>query len=103
MGTDSAPHAQNRKETACGCAGCYSNNAAIELYTEVFDKANALDKLEGFASHFGADFYGQPRNTDTITLTNKPWQIPELVNLGDDVMVPLAAGETLNWQVVDPA
>jgi dihydroorotase len=100
LGTDSAPHAKNRKETACGCAGCYSNHAAMALYAEAFEKAEALDKLEGFASHFGADFYGLPRNSDTITLERNPWILPDTVPLGDDSMVPLCAGETLNWQVV---
>ena len=99
LGTDSAPHAKNRKENACGCAGCYSNHAAISLYAEAFEQANALDKLEGFASHFGPDFYGLPRNTDTITLQRTPWQLPDTVKLGADDMVPLCAGETLNWQV----
>ncbi len=99
LGTDSAPHAQNRKETACGCAGCYSNHAAIALYAEAFEKADAMNKLEGFASFYGADFYGLPRNTDTITLTRSPWQLPETVPLGSDTMVPLCAGETLNWRV----
>ncbi|KKN57617.1 hypothetical protein LCGC14_0560610, partial [marine sediment metagenome] len=76
LGTDSAPHAQNLKESACGCAGIYSSHAAIELYAEAFEAANALDKLEGFASHFGADFYGLPRNTGKITLIKESWRVP---------------------------
>lgn len=100
LGTDSAPHAQHRKETACGCAGCYSNHAAIELYAEAFDNAGALDKLEGFASFHGPDFYGLPRNSDTITLVNEPWQLPESIALGEEDMIPLAAGTTLNWKMV---
>ncbi len=100
LGTDSAPHTRQRKETACGCAGCYSNHAAIELYAEAFDQAGRIDKLESFASHYGADFYGLPRNPTTITLRKQPWQLPDTVKLGDDDMVPLAAGTTLNWQLV---
>ena len=99
LGTDSAPHAQHRKEAACGCAGCYNNHAAIELYAEAFHQASALDKLEGFASLYGPDFYGLPRNNDTITLINEPWQVPETVALANDSMVPLAAGTTLNWKL----
>ena len=99
LGTDSAPHATSKKEAACGCAGCYSNHAAIELYAEAFDRANALNKLEDFASHFGADFYGLPHNSDKITLIKQPWKLPESVALGDQTMTPLMAGETLNWQV----
>ncbi len=101
LGTDSAPHARNAKESACGCAGCYSNHAAIELYAEAFERADALDRLEGFASHFGPDFYGLPRNSDTITLVREPWQLPAETTLGDQVMTPLWAGETLQWQVAD--
>lgn len=99
LGTDSAPHARHRKETACGCAGCYSHHAPLELYAELFEREHALDRLEGFASFHGPDFYGLPRNTDTITLERKPWQLPATVTLGKDEMVPLMAGETLNWQV----
>ncbi|WP_438950766.1 dihydroorotase [Porticoccus sp.] len=99
LGTDSAPHSTHRKETACGCAGCYSNHAAIELYAEVFDEAGALDKLEGFASFFGADFYGMPRNTDTITLHFSPWQTPAYLPFGSDTLTPLGAGETRQWSV----
>lgn len=99
LGTDSAPHSTHRKETACGCAGCYSNHAALELYAEVFDQAGALDKLEGFASFFGADFYGMPRNTDTITLQFSPWQSPTSLPFGSDTLTPLGAGETRQWSV----
>jgi dihydroorotase len=99
LGTDSAPHARNAKETACGCAGCYSHHAAIELYAEVFSGAGALEKLEGFASFFGADFYGLPRNDRTITLHLQPWQLAYSTNLGEEEMIPLYAGNTLQWRV----
>lgn len=99
LGTDSAPHAQDKKETACGCAGCYSAFAAIELYAEAFEALGALDKLEGFASHFGPDFYGLPRNTDTITLVKTPWQAPESLVFGDTVVIPLRAGTRIDWKV----
>jgi dihydroorotase len=101
LGTDSAPHAQNAKESACGCAGCYSAHAAIELYAEAFDQAGALDKLEGFASFFGPDFYGLPRNQEQITLEKKSWMVPNTYPFGEGRVVPLAAGETLAWQLVD--
>ena len=96
LGTDSAPHLTDLKENACGCAGCYSAFAAIELYAEAFEQANALDKLEGFASFYGADFYGLPRNTDTITLEKQFWMIPS--SYGD--ITPLKAGENLCWKLV---
>lgn len=99
LGTDSAPHAKDTKEAACGCAGAYTSFAAIELYAEVFDKENALDKLEGFASHHGPEFYGLPRNTDTITLEKKAWTVPQTLGLGDDIVVPLKANETIDWTV----
>ncbi len=99
LGTDSAPHAKGAKESACGCAGCYTAFAAIELYAEIFDDLGALDKLEGFASHFGPDFYGLPRNSDEITLIKKDWQAPHELPFGDDVIVPLRAGETLRWKL----
>jgi len=99
LGTDSAPHAQAAKETACGCAGIYSAHAAIELYAEAFDAANALDKLEGFASHFGADYYQLPRNSNSITLTKQPWQVPESYDFADQPLIPMRAGQTINWQV----
>ena len=100
LGTDSAPHAQETKESACGCAGCFSHHAAIELYATVFDQAGALDKLEGFASHYGADFYGLPRNTQTITLQKHDWQLPSTVEYMQSQIVPLGAGETLHWKMV---
>lgn len=101
LGTDSAPHPKDKKEAACGCAGCYTAYAAIELYAEVFDELDALDKLEGFASFYGPDFYNLPRNTDSIVLEKSPWTVPDTLPLGDDVIVPLKAGETLNWKVQD--
>lgn len=99
LGTDSAPHAMGAKETACGCAGIYSAHAAIELYTEVFDDAGALDRLEAFASFYGADFYGLPHNGDTITLRRETWSAPERLSLGDEALVPLRAGESIRWRV----
>ncbi|MGB1297779.1 MAG: dihydroorotase [Psychrobium sp.] len=99
LGTDSAPHIKDNKEAACGCAGAYTAFAAIELYAEVFEKENALDKLEGFASHHGPDFYGLPRNTDTITLTKEEWTVPDTLPLGNDIVVPLKGGETIGWTV----
>ncbi|MEP6996931.1 MAG: dihydroorotase [Betaproteobacteria bacterium] len=98
LGTDSAPHARQAKESACGCAGCFSAPAAIELYAEVFDTAGALDKLEGFASFHGADFYGLPRNADTIALRRESWMVPASYPLGAETVVPLRAGETLRWR-----
>lgn len=100
LGTDSAPHAQNAKEISCGCAGCYTAYAAIELYAEAFEQRNALDKLEGFASHFGADFYQLPRNQDTITLVREPWTAPSSLAFGEQQLIPLRAGETLNWRIL---
>ena len=99
LGTDSAPHAVGAKETSCGCAGIYSAHAAIELYAEAFDDAGALDKLEGFASFYGADFYGLPRNADTITLKRESWDVPASLTLGTDTLVPLRAGEAVRWRV----
>lgn len=99
LGTDSAPHTQSNKENACGCAGAYTAYAAIELYAEAFEDAEALDQLEGFASHFGADFYGLARNTGTITLSRTDWQVPQQMDFGQQQLVPLRAGETLRWQV----
>ena len=104
LGTDSAPHLQERKETGCGCAGCYSAPAAIELYAEAFDQLGALDKLQGFASEFGADFYGLPRNQGLITLKREPWQVPErLALLGGRTLVPYWAGQTLQWRLTNRA
>jgi dihydroorotase len=100
LGTDSAPHARDNKETDCGCAGCYSASAAIELYAEVFEDLGVLDKLEAFASFNGPDFYGLPRNTDTITLKREPWTVSEHLPLAGSTIVPLRAGETLRWRLV---
>lgn len=100
LGTDSAPHEKSKKENACGCAGCYSAWSAIELYTHVFDELGALDKLEGFASHYGADFYGLPRNTDTITLVKEDWTIPSEITLPNgEPIVPFFAGQNCTWKL----
>ncbi|PSB92323.1 dihydroorotase [Candidatus Pandoraea novymonadis] len=99
LGTDSAPHPRTLKENACGCAGCYTALHAIELYAKAFDEVGALDKLEGFASFFGADFYGLPRNTDTITLVPEVWQLPVELFIADSTIVPLCAGETMGWKL----
>lgn len=99
LGTDSAPHARNKKESACGCAGIFSAPLAIELYARAFDNCNALDKLEGFASFFGADFYGLDRNTETITLEKTDWTVPPNYPFLDGVIVPLHAGETESWKL----
>ncbi len=103
LGTDSAPHARHRKETDCGCAGVYTAHAALEFYAEAFAAAGALDKLEGFASHFGADFYQLPRNTDSVTLKSAAVEVPAQLPLGEDTLTPLRAGETVAWQVVESA
>ena len=100
LGTDSAPHARHTKENSCGCAGIYSAHAAIELYAEAFEAMDALDKLEGFASFYGADFYGLPRNQSQITLHKQSWQVPETLPFADNELVPLRAGEAINWQIV---
>jgi dihydroorotase len=99
LGTDSAPHARHTKENACGCAGCYSAPLALELYAEAFEDADALDRLEGFASRFGADFYGLPRNEDTVTLERAEWTAPSEVPFGDETLVPLRAGERVRWRL----
>ena len=99
LGTDSAPHAQAAKESACGCAGIYTAHAALELYAEAFEQAGALHRLEAFASFHGADFYGLPRNQTTITLNKTAWQVPAMYSLGDASLVPLRAGATLAWQM----
>lgn len=101
LGTDSAPHEKHRKESACGCAGCYSAHSAIELYAQIFDDLGCLEKLEGFASHHGADFYGLPRNSGTVTLVKQQWQVPaEIILPNGNPIVPFYAGETLNWKLV---
>ncbi|WP_020182938.1 dihydroorotase [Methylotenera sp. 1P/1] len=102
LGTDSAPHAKSAKEATCGCAGMYTAHAAIELYAEAFEAANALDKLEGFASFYGADFYGLSRNTDNIVLQKSEWVVPETVPYDGDVLVPLRAGQSVQWQLLSP-
>jgi dihydroorotase len=99
LGTDSAPHPTHLKEHASGCAGCYTALSAMELYAQAFENAGALDKLEGFASHYGPDFYELPRNTDAITLNRESWQLPESLAFGDASIKPLCAGETLSWRL----
>ena len=99
LGTDSAPHAHATKEAACGCAGIYTAHAAIELYAAAFEEAGALDRLEGFASVFGAQFYGLPLNEGTITLERTEWRVPERLAFGKDELVPLRAGETIPWKL----
>ncbi len=101
LGTDSAPHAKHTKEAACGCAGMYTAHTAIELYVEAFETVDAIDKLEGFASFYGADFYGLPRNKAQITLVKESWKVPESLPFdGLDVLVPLRAGQELNWKLL---
>ncbi|HWU66910.1 MAG TPA: dihydroorotase [Methylophilus sp.] len=100
LGTDSAPHPKSAKEASCGCAGMYTAHAAIELYAEAFEEAGALDKLENFASVYGSDFYGLPRNTDKITLRKESWLVPESIPFADDVLVPLRAGQTIAWRLM---
>jgi dihydroorotase len=99
LGTDSAPHAQHLKECSCGCAGCYTAHAAIELYAEAFEQAGALDRLEGFASFHGPDFYRLPRNSGTITLEKSAWQVPAYYGFGQARVIPLRAGEQVNWRL----
>ena len=100
LGTDSAPHAQHTKEAPCGCAGIYTALTAIELYAEAFEQAGALNKLEAFASFYGADFYGLPRNTQKITLKKEPWTVPASLDMANDKLIPLRAGETITWTLV---
>ena len=101
LGTDSAPHAKGDKESACGCAGCYSSPAAIELYAQIFDDLGVLDKLEAFASLNGPKFYRLPVNSKTITLIKEDWQIPSSLDFAGSTIIPLGAGETLNWKLKD--
>ncbi|MEO6422257.1 MAG: dihydroorotase [Candidatus Nitrotoga sp.] len=101
LGTDSAPHAQHTKEAACGCAGIYTAHTAIELYAEAFEQVGMLDKLEGFASFYGADFYRLPRNAQSVTLRKQEWQVPAIVGFGEHPLVPLRAGEMLKWKQVE--
>jgi dihydroorotase len=100
LGTDSAPHAKHTKEAACGCAGIYTAHAAIELYAEAFEAASALDKLEAFASFYGADFYGLPRNAEKITLEKASWTVPNELPMGNDSLVPLRAGQQMHWKLI---
>ncbi len=100
LGTDSAPHAKHTKEAACGCAGMYTAHTAMELYAEAFENASSLDKLEGFASFYGADFYGLPRNNEKITLVKETWKVPDHLPFDGDVLVPLRAGQLLGWRVL---
>lgn len=99
LGTDSAPHTRRNKESSCGCAGCYTAHAALALYAEVFEQEQALDKLEGFASFYGPDFYRLPRNTESVTLTRGRLTVSEHLALGDDELVPIRAGDTVSWMV----
>jgi dihydroorotase len=101
LGTDSAPHAQGAKEAACGCAGIYSAHAGIELYAEAFEQAGALHRLEGFASHFGPDFYRLPRNRKRIRMRRDPWRVPDAYGFGANRLIPLRAGEEVAWRLVD--
>ena len=100
LGTDSAPHAKNNKETCCGAAGCFTSHAALELYAEAFDSVGALDKLDAFASRFGADFYGLPRNAGQVTLKRESWTPPGEFAFGDEMIVPLTVGRSLPWKLV---
>lgn len=99
-GTDSAPHAKGNKENACGCAGLYTAFASLELYAEVFEQEGKLEQLEAFTSFNGADFYGLPRNSDTVTLEKASWTVAESMPFGDDIVVPVKAGEEISWKVV---
>ena len=103
LGTDSAPHSRSAKETACGCAGIYTAHAAVEFYTEAFEAAGKLDKLEGFAAGYGADFYGLPRNTETITLIKQTQEIDSSFRFGADTVIPLRAGGMLAWRLQSPS
>ena len=100
LGTDSAPHDKYQKESACGCAGVFSAHAAIELYAEVFDRANKIEMLEGFASHHGPDFYGLKRNTESITLEKNSWVVPESYKLANSEIVPFFGGRSLSWRLL---
>ncbi len=100
LGTDSAPHPRNSKETACGCAGIYTAHAAIELYAEAFEQADALNRLEAFAAFNGADFYRLPRNSDTITLERNSWSVPDSYDYPEGGLIPLRSGETMQWRLV---
>lgn len=99
LGTDSAPHERASKENSCGCAGMFTAHAGVELYAEAFDSVGRLDRLESFASHFGADFYGLPRHADTITLIREPWNPPQAYDFGNGALVPYRAGESIAWRL----
>jgi dihydroorotase len=99
LGTDSAPHARINKENSCGCAGIYTAHIAIELYATAFEQADALDKLEAFASFYGADFYQLPRNSSHITLKKEYWTVPEQFEFANEKLIPLYAGEHLTWKI----
>ena len=101
LGTDSAPHSKNTKESDCGCAGIYSSHVAIELYAEIFEQAGAMEKLEGFASFFGADFYGLPRNRESITLIKESWNVPMEFEFAGETLVPLRAGRSMIWKILN--
>lgn len=101
LGTDSAPHPQSAKQSACGCAGVFSAHAALEFYAEAFDEAGALGRLEGFASHFGADFYGLPRNEARLTLVRRAWTVERRLALGEEWLVPLRGGDTVAWRIAE--
>jgi dihydroorotase len=103
LGTDSAPHERTTKENACGCAGMFTAHAAIELYAEAFESAGRLDRLQSFASHFGADYYGLPRHDDTITLVKEPWVAPQTLEFAGGTLVPYRAGETVGWRLASPS
>jgi dihydroorotase len=100
LGTDSAPHARDQKESTCGCAGCYTAHAALELYATAFEQAGALERLDHFASHNGAMFYGLPLNEGKVTLRRTPWMVPETYELGNSSLVPLKAGESIPWEML---
>lgn len=99
LGTDSAPHSQSAKQSDCGCAGIFTAHAAIELYAQAFDQAGAMDKLENFASHFGPDFYGLPRNSKQISLIKQEWQVPDSIDMANESLIPFYAGQTLSWKL----
>ena len=103
LGTDSAPHARRAKESDCGCAGVYTAHAALELYAEAFEQAGALERLEAFASHRGADFYGLPRNRERVALERRAWRVPDDLPFGDDRLVPMRAGTAIGWRLADGA
>ena len=101
LGTDSAPHPRHAKESDCGCAGIYTAHAALELYAEVFESVGALNRLEGFACFYGADFYGLPRNGGKLTMLRESWTAPREIHLGEHSLIPFRAGEPITWKLVD--